>query len=1144
MRWTYAIFFFLFFSAVKGQQQKCKHVYSFNSEITLDSLTVLPSSIKITTPDDIRMFYNPNTGSIFLETSRSYDSVEVCYRVLPFALHKTYMRRDVAEIAATKHSGKEGAAPVHANVGAQREELFPTEGLNKSGSLTRSISFGNAQDLVVNSQLNLQLDGKLTEEINVRASITDQDVPYQPEGNTARVQDFDNVFVQLYNDNFDLIAGHVVLKNSDSYFLKYYKNVQGGLLNLEYKVGKTGLANTALGASVAKGKFASVALDVAEGVAGPYKIDIPDASRLAIILANSEKVFLDGRQLSRGYDYDYVIDYDKAEITFMSKVLITQYSRVRVDVEYSDQDYGRSIFTFNHRQSHRKLDFFVNYYSEKDNRNNPLKYELSDQDKLLLSAIGDNTDDAFKESFRGAEYNPQKIQYELVDTLTLDLQPRQVFRYSANSQAQLYDVTFSEVNFGEGDYIRVNDLVNGVVFQWVSPESGQKAGNYIPARKIEAPVKKSMTNAGVNYQVSEYEKVFTEVAVSQYDKNLFSDLGAGDDSDFACLAGMESKGRKLAEGVRLNSGFSFEKNGRHFTPVDRFRYVEFDRDWNYDPEEFQDASEENILRANIGIVKDVGNRFSYELVKRKRGDVIDGMQHVFDFDKKLGRVRATGNAFLMQNQSIDFSSTWNRLNTDVSYQSKVFVPGYRFSIDRNALRNTESDSVFSTAMNFYEHQVYLKSNDSLGTRFRLDYTYREDQLPWQGEMKLSNIAHTSNFTVNHDAGNHQLEALLTYRKSKNTYTDEDKKEETINARLDWNANILKNHLRSDLSYAVGSGRELKRDFIFIEVPTGQGTHTWRDDNGNGVQERNEFYLAVNPEEKNFAKIFVPTNEYVFAHFNNFSYRLNAEMPRNWATRRGIRSFLSKFSNITSITSQRKITDQSLAARFLPFGNKIKEEDLISSRFAFNSRLFFNRRDPRYGLDVAYTKFENKQFLTGGFEMRQNESWNINFRSNIQKSFSIDFRLMSGRIENASDFLKGKNFNIQSYGLSPELSWQPNVHFRVSGEYSYRGKEVADREDDQYSYIHEGTLSMIYNKATNISINTFFKISNIDFRGVENSPAGYELLEALRPGRNYTWNITLQKKLIAGLQLAVNYEGRKSADYKLVHMGKMQVSVLF
>src|SRR5690606_21766759 len=97
-----------------------------------------------------------------------------------------------------------------------REEIFSHNQLNHSGNLTRGISFGNTQNVFVNSSLNLQMDGKLAEDLNIRASITDQNVPFQPEGNTQQLQDFDNVLLELYNDKMSLTAGDVVLQQRQS----------------------------------------------------------------------------------------------------------------------------------------------------------------------------------------------------------------------------------------------------------------------------------------------------------------------------------------------------------------------------------------------------------------------------------------------------------------------------------------------------------------------------------------------------------------------------------------------------------------------------------------------------------------------------------------------------------------------------------------------------------------------------------------------------------------------------------------------------------------------------------------------------------------------------------------------------------------
>ncbi|MCK5103821.1 MAG: hypothetical protein KAR17_13450, partial [Cyclobacteriaceae bacterium] len=171
------------------------------SETALDSLTVIPESIHFKNNLDISYHYDPNSGMIYFDAGQTMDTVTICYQTIPYQLHKTYQRKGLVEYNEQmifSSNNKEGGNKVL----DRKEELFPTDNLQKSGSLSRGISFGNTQNVVVNSALNLQLEGKLGDDLNIRASITDQNVPFQPEGNTAQIQDFDNIYLELYNDNF------------------------------------------------------------------------------------------------------------------------------------------------------------------------------------------------------------------------------------------------------------------------------------------------------------------------------------------------------------------------------------------------------------------------------------------------------------------------------------------------------------------------------------------------------------------------------------------------------------------------------------------------------------------------------------------------------------------------------------------------------------------------------------------------------------------------------------------------------------------------------------------------------------------------------------------------------------------------------
>jgi hypothetical protein len=1134
-------------------QEKCRWVEGnyFQNPTELDSLSGVQESISVSDKAGNTYAFDfelsKNLLRVLFDEGQTPDSLKVCYRTFS-------LRFDVPISRRTLLSDYDSTARFKDTQMSElpafdfREELFPTTDLYKSGSLTRGISFGNTQNVFVNSSLNLQLEGAISDNLNIRASITDQNVPFQPEGNTQQIQDFDNVLIELYNENFSLAAGDVVLQQRKSEFLRYYKNVQGLQFTSNYKLKGNWIASSQSFASIAKGKFASIQLPILEGTLGPYRISGPNNERFVIIMANSERVFLDGKQLQRGFNEDYVIDYNQAEITFTPKVLITQYSRVRIDFEFAERNFSRSIIGANHSQSNGVVDVYLNYYQEKDNRNRPLFTDFSQDELRLLASVGDQTELALIPRIDSVAFDLNRILYEkIVDENGLG-EPLTFYRYSTDPALAYFELSFSQVGQGLGDYKRLSQLSNGTVFEYVPRVSGQRQGNYSILSQLPAPDSKRMTTVGTRIKLSNYEKVYTEMALSSTDKNLFSELGDDNNQGLGLKVGLESEGRtsSIFKGYTMKGQTEYEYNSTNFNFIDRFRYIEFDRDWGLTQEQLRSPAAEQFLRAGIGFDKDNLNRFNYQLYLRNRENVLNGTQHLANWNIQLGeKFRLRQEFFRLTSDQDTLSSDWTRYLGNISFNSKILVPGYQFSLDQNALRNTERDSVISTAMNFKEHLIYLRSNDSLKYSFLADAAWREDQAPFGGELLKNTRAFTSNLTFRRQWTQHSLSSTFTYRELE--YLQRELPTElNVMGKLDYQGSLWKNTLRNEISYAIGNGRELQREFVFLPAPNGDGTHTWRDDNGDGAQQLNEFYLAINPEEKQYIKIFVPTDIYVQAYTSILNYRVQAKFPEQWKKEAGLKAFLHKFSNTTSLSIEKKVTSNDFGDRVNPFIGGIDREDILSLRQVIRSSFFFNRASAKYGFDLSLFDSQFKQLLSGGFEDLIQKDWRWNTRFNFNSQTTIRIIAGTGDRISASDFLSNRNYNINQQLIGPELAWQPNPYFRTTASYSFTGKKnVSNLEFDEKAQLHQLGLDLRYAKAIKTTLTGNFKLIQIDYNGIANSPVGYEMLQALTPGTNITWTFNWLQKIGEGLQMNLVYEGRNSQGLdRIVHVGRMQVSALF
>src|SRR5690606_40670787 len=62
-------------------------------------------------------------------------------------------------------------------------------------------------------------------------------------------------------------------------------------------------------------------------------------------------------------------------------------------------------------------------------------------------------------------------------------------------------------------------------------------------------------------------------------------------------------------------------------------------------------------------------------------------------------------------------------------------------------------------------------------------------------------------------------------------------------RIEYGLTPFKGAISTSILYELGSGREQRISYTYLQVAAGQGNYIWSDYNNNGIKEQNEFEPA-------------------------------------------------------------------------------------------------------------------------------------------------------------------------------------------------------------------------------------------------------------------------------------------------------------
>jgi len=545
----------------------------------------------------------------FADAIPSSKPLTVRYRFYPYALQDVYSHRSLPGVATAEHrsspgvmtreggayaaetAGGGGSQPLYGGGSTGSPRLENEHGTGHSrgtggsaseagnrarsagtpgsflilgGSKTLAVTLGSNRQPSLDQSLELSIEGMISNDLSVRAVLADKSSPLQPEGTTRELDQLERIFVEIEGGGARGTLGDYDLALGESAFGSIERRLQGVMGEGRFSRGRVLVAG-----AVPRGEFATLELVGVDGKQGPYDLCPAGSGGDFVILAGSERVWLDGEDLVRGEGNDYTIDYAARTISFTSRRLITSESRIEVDFQYSGERYEKNLYVSRAVVTAPDESFRLGgtCFWEGDDVDRPRSEGVASFDRSALSRAGDDPRQAWVDT--AVEVGEGNGDY-LFDV--------DHFVYVGPHEGD-YQVSFFDVG-EEGGAYEYDPLIGG--YSYV----GEGQGRFAPRRLLSLPEERWLLGVDGGMALADGVSVDVEYAQSREDRNRVSSRDDGDNAGDAYAAALRVEDRRAGFGGHDLGHFDLDASYRSVASRFRFpgrrRDVDYAYRWNID----------------------------------------------------------------------------------------------------------------------------------------------------------------------------------------------------------------------------------------------------------------------------------------------------------------------------------------------------------------------------------------------------------------------------------------------------------------------------------------------------------------------------------------------------------------------------------
>ena len=1066
-------------------------------------------------------------------------AVTVRYKYFPFHFQSEYARRSL--VVLKDSTGRDTLHIAHPRGGFTIDDIFGAN-FQKSGTIVRGFTVGSNRDLSLNSGFRMQFSGKLASDIEVVATLTDDNTPIQPEGTTQTIQEFDKVFVEIRSTNLAATLGDFVLDLKGQEFASLSRKLQGAMGTADYRFGNAGESVVIAGA-VTRGKFNTMQFAGLDAVQGPYLLTGKNGERAIIVIAGTEKVYVDGEVQTRGETNDYTIDYSTGEITFMPRRLITSASRITVDYQYTDRQYSRSLFA---GQSATSLfdgrgKFTFTFVHEADNPDAPIDFTVTDSARQVLGQAGGDRNKAVQSGVSRVDTGGI---YVGVDTVVAGRGAVTYYRYAPGDTAAHYLVTFSFVGTGQGEYIRQQVGV----FIW----KGAGGGDYLPIRYLPLPQSQQVMDFAVDVQPVKSLNVSAEYAGSSFNANQFSDLPGVITTGSATKFSLAFSPRDITLGDVNVGGLDLTLNDRRvgaaFNPVDRTNDIEFNRKWGVDS---LTGGDEEIREADMRYLPAKGVTVGGSYGRITRGDDLRSVRTAGDFALQNGDLPVVNYSVehtSSSQASLDEVDNWLKQRGSIAYAFWNLTPSFSYEGERKEITPADSSIYRDGSLRFDQFGPKLGLRSLGPVSLSLEYLWRNDDQATGGAIQREAASFTQVYAARLAEIAHitsSLDVTLNSKKFSDVFKQLGNADiQTVLVRSQSRYSPLNHGIDADVYYEVATERTSKLEQIFVHVAPGTGNFTYLGDlNHNGIADPDEFVPAR--FDGDYLTITVPTDAMYPIIDLKTSTRVRFTPSRFIGRGEGFwGDALAAISTETYARIDEKSSEHDLKQIYLLnlkhflqdsttlTGTQLLTQDvnLFEGKTLFSTRL-------RYSQTRGLTNF------AGGLEHSYGRERSVRFRWQLVPEITNQLDYVNKIDRVFSDEVSTRIHDILSNDVSLDISYRPETRVEVGMKFDLAKSVDHFQVPALGAALNAQSVRFVY--AFQGAGQARAEASREEER-LGGTPAAfpYELTGGRVAGKTWTWRFGFDYRVTQFVQASATYDGRTEGGAPPVHTARAEVRAFF